>query len=60
MVIDRLPGLFAQFKSDRPPGFLLPDSCAIGRISACGDILDADGDDITATKLAVDCQVEHG
>jgi hypothetical protein len=26
----------------------------------CGDLLDPDGDDITATKLAVDCQIEHG
>src|SRR6266853_5689127 len=29
-------------------------------ISACGDILDPNGDDITAAKLAVDCQIEHG
>jgi hypothetical protein len=38
----------------------LPDRCAIGRVSACGDILEPNGDDITAAKLAVDCQVEHG
>jgi hypothetical protein len=25
-----------------------------------GDILDPDSDDITATKFAVDCQIEHG
>ena len=60
IVIDRLAGLFAQFKSDRPPSFPLPDSCAIRRIAAAGDILDPDGDDIAATKLAVDCEIEHG
>jgi hypothetical protein len=38
----------------------LPDSCAIRRISACGDILDPDSDNVTAAKLAVDCQIEHG
>ena len=60
IVIDRLAGLLAQFKPDRPPSFPLPDSCAIRRIAAAGDILDPDGDDIAATKLAVDCQIEHG
>ena len=30
------------------------------RVSAGSDILDPDGDDVTATKLAVDSQVEHG
>ncbi len=59
IVIDRLAGLLAQFKSDRPPSFPLPDSCTIRRVAAAGDILDPDGDDITATKLAVDCQIEH-
>src|SRR3954470_2084802 len=60
IVIDRLAGLLAQFKSDRSAGFLLPDRCAIRRVSASGDILDPDGDDITAAKLAVDREIEHG
>jgi len=38
----------------------LPDSCAIRRVAAPGDILDPDGEDIATTKLAVDCQIEHG
>ena len=60
IIIDRLAGLLAQFKSNRPAGFLLPDRCAIRRVSACGDVFDSDGDDITATELTVDCQIEHG
>jgi hypothetical protein len=60
IVIDRLAGLLAQFKSDRPPSFLLPDRCAIRRVPAGSDTLYPDDDDITATKLAVDCQIEHG
>src|SRR5579859_3904368 len=60
IVINRLASLLAQFKSDRPPCFLLPDGCAICRVPTCGDILDPKGDDITTTKLAIDCQVEHG
>jgi hypothetical protein len=49
-----------QFKSDWPPGLLLPDCCAIRRVPAGGDILDPDGDDVTAAKLTVDRQIEHG
>src|SRR3977135_4088913 len=57
----RPPGgsALAQFKSDRPPGFPLSDRCAIRRVAAGGDILDPDGDDVTAAKLAVDRQIEH-
>jgi hypothetical protein len=55
-----LTGLFAQLESDRPACFLLSDRCAIRRVSAGSDILDADGDDVAAAKLAVDRQVEHG
>jgi len=51
--------LFAQFKSDGPLGFFLSDRCSIRRAPTGGDILDADGDDVTATKLAVDRQIEH-
>src|ERR1700737_1265401 len=60
IVIDRLAGLLAQLKSDWPPSFLLPDRCAIRRVPAGGNILDPDGDDITAAQLAIDCQIEHG
>jgi hypothetical protein len=60
IVIDGLAGLIAQFKPDRPSRFLLPDGCAIRRVAAGGDIFDADGNDVAATKLAVDCQIEHG
>jgi hypothetical protein len=60
IIINRLPGLFAQFKSDRPSGLLLPDRGAICCVSARSDILDFDCDDITASKFAVNRQVEHG
>jgi hypothetical protein len=52
--------LVAQFKPDRPSSFLLPDGRAVGRISTGGDIFGPNGDHITTTKLAIDCQVEHG
>src|SRR3979411_2077803 len=60
IVIDRLASLFAQFESYWPSGLLLSDRCAIRRVSARSDILDLNCDDVTATKLAVDRQIEHG
>src|SRR5580692_2579471 len=59
IIIDGLAGLVAQFKSDGPPGFLLSDCRAIRRVPAGSHILNPDGDNITATKLAVDRQIEH-
>ena len=38
----------------------MSDRRAIRRVAAGGDILDPDGNDVTATKLAVDRQIEHG
>ncbi|WP_347339267.1 hypothetical protein [Bradyrhizobium ivorense] len=59
IVVDGLAGLLAQFKSHRPSGFLLPDGCPIGCVSAGGDIFDPEGYDIAAAKLAVDRQIEQ-
>jgi hypothetical protein len=53
-------GSVRSTRSDRPAGFLLSDNCAIRRVSAGSDVLDPDRDDITATQLALDRQVEHG
>jgi hypothetical protein len=55
-----LAGLFAQLEPDRSSGLLLSNRRAIRGISVCSDVLDPDCDDVTATELAVDCQIEHG
>src|SRR5207244_11139919 len=47
-------------ESDWRPSVRLPGRCAIRRVPAGGDILDPNGDDITAAKLTIDCQIEHG
>ena len=59
IIIDGLAGLLAQFKSDGLPSFLLSNGCTIRRVTAGSYILDPDGNDITAAKLAVDRQIEH-
>jgi hypothetical protein len=55
-----LPGLIRELELDRPPRFLLPHRCPINRIAIWGNVLDLDGDDIAAAKLAVDSQIEQG
>jgi hypothetical protein len=60
VIVDGLAGLLAQFKSDGVSGFLLSDGRTIRRVATGGNILDPDGDDVAATKLAVDRQIEHG
>ena len=59
VVIDRLSGLLGQFKPDGLPGLLLPHRRPIDRIPARCNILDLEGNDIAATQLAVDGQIEH-
>jgi hypothetical protein len=54
VIIDRLAGLFAQFKSYRSAGLLLSYGCAVRSVSARSDILDFDRHDIAPAKLAVD------
>jgi hypothetical protein len=51
IVIDSLAGLLAQFKSNRPSGFLLSDRCAIRCVPAGGDILDPQGYDSQPRSL---------
>ena len=58
-VVDRLPRLLRQLKPDWPAGLLLPHCGAIDRISARRQVLDPKCDDIAATQLAVDRQIEH-
>src|ERR1700676_1099551 len=60
IVVDCLAGLFAQFKSDWPSGLFLSDRSAVRRVSARSDIFDLDRNDVAATQLAVDRQIEHG
>ncbi len=52
-------GLLGQFKPDGLPGLLLPHRRPIDRIPARCNILDLEGNDIAATQLAVDGQIEH-
>jgi hypothetical protein len=47
--------------SDYLPAFLrLSDRCAIRRVSTGSDILNPEGNDVTASKLTIDRQIEHG
>src|SRR6516165_8903705 len=60
VIIDGLASLLTHFKTNRPAGLLLPDGCAIRRVAGGSNIIDSHGNNITAAKLAVDRQIEHG
>jgi len=51
--------LFRQLEPDWLPGFLLPHRRPIDCVSAGRDILHLEGDNIAATELAIDGQIEH-
>ncbi len=51
---DRLPRLFRYLELDGTPGILLHDHGSRPDAPALQDILDPDGNDVTAAKLAVD------
>lgn len=59
-VIDGRAGLVGQFEPDGPAGLHLSDRCAIHRATAWCNIIHADGDHVTAARLAVDRQIEEG
>ena len=58
--IDRLTGLLRQFEFDGMSGFPLADGRAGDGKPVRGDILDLQTEEIAASELAVDCEVEHG
>jgi hypothetical protein len=60
VVIHRLAGLFRQFEPYRPSGLFLAYGRPIDGIAIRRNVLDLKSDDIAASELAVDGQIEHG
>src|SRR5579862_6699664 len=59
VTVNRLAGLFGQFEPDRTPGLYLAHGCPIDVIAIRRNVLDLESDDIAASQLAVDGQIEH-
>src|ERR1700674_35052 len=59
IVIGRLPGLFGDFESYRPPGLLLAHRRPLNGVAERGNVLDLEGDNIATAQLAVDRHIEH-
>ena len=59
VVIYRLAGLFRQFKPNGSPGLSLAHGCPVGTIAIRSNVLDLEGDDITASQFAVDGRIEQ-
>ena len=60
VLVDRLARLVGQLEPNGSAGLLLADGCAIHRVAARGDVIDANGNHVAAAQLAVDRQVEEG
>ena len=59
VIVDRLSSLFRYLELDRLARLLLPHGSAIDRKTMRSDVLDAQADDVTSSKFAIDGQVEH-
>jgi hypothetical protein len=59
-VSDRGPGLLRDLELDRPPGLLLDHGPAVPHPATGAHVLDLYRDEIAATQLAVDREVEQG
>ena len=59
VLIDRHSCLVGQLEPDRPTCLLLANRGAVQRVAVRRNIIDANGNDVTATQLAVDRQVEQ-
>jgi hypothetical protein len=57
--VDGLSRCLGQLKPDRPTSLLLPNSRAIGCITARGDIINLERHDIATTELTVDGEIEQ-
>ena len=60
VVVESLARLFGQLEPDWAASFLLPDRRAVESVAIRGDVIDAYSHDVTASKLAVDREVEQG
>jgi len=60
VVVEGLARLFRQLEPDWAASFLLPDRRAVESVPIRGDVIDAHRHDVTASKLAVDREVEQG
>jgi hypothetical protein len=59
IIVDCLTRLLGQLEANRAAAPSLPNGSTIGEVAMRSDVLHFDGDDITTTQLAIDCQVEH-
>jgi hypothetical protein len=59
VVINRLAGLLRHFKSNRKPGLCLAHRRTGERVAVRRNVFDPQGDNIAASQLAIDGEVEH-
>ena len=55
---DRLPGPLGQLEANWPAGLVLPDIGTVDRVAVWCHVIDAQSDEVAASQLAVDGQIE--
>ena len=60
MLIERFPRLLGQLEPDGTSGFLLTHRCAIDHKAVWSNVPDFEADDVAASELAINGEVEHG
>jgi hypothetical protein len=60
VAIDGFPRLIGQFEPDGMSGFPLSDTGTSDGSAMRGNIFNLDADDVAATELAIDSEIEHG
>jgi hypothetical protein len=57
--LQRGPALFRDLELNRTARLVPDNRCSVSQVSAGGDVIDPNADEITAAQLAVDGEVEH-
>jgi hypothetical protein len=57
--LQRGPALFRDLELNRTARLVPDNRCSVSHVSAGGDVIDPNADEITAAQLAVDGEVEH-
>jgi hypothetical protein len=57
--VNGFPSLLCQLKLHRMSGFLLPHNCSLDGKTMRSDVLDFQANEIAASQLAVDRQIEQ-
>jgi len=60
VIVDRFTGLLRHLKLDGLAGLFLTHGCSVDRVTMRRNVLHPQADDVAASELAIDGEIEHG